>query len=78
MNAFSTFRTIMLMLPFLIEGIKALEEAIPGQGQGEQKLAAIRSMIEILYEPAKEIMPLIEKVIGVLVNTFNATGVFRQ
>jgi hypothetical protein len=74
----NTLKTIMLMLPFLIEAIKALEEAIPGQGQGEQKLAAIRTMIEILYEPAKEIMPLIEKVIGVLVNTFNATGVFRK
>jgi hypothetical protein len=73
----NTLKTILLMLPFLIEAIKALEEAIPGQGKGEQKLAAVRELLEIVYPPAEEIMPAIERVIGVLVSTFNATGVFR-
>jgi hypothetical protein len=73
----NTLKTILLMLPFLIEAIKALEEAIPGQGKGEQKLAAVRELLEIVYPPAEELMPVIERVIGVLVSTFNATGVFR-
>jgi hypothetical protein len=74
----NTLKTILLMLPFLIEAIKALEEAIPGQGKGEQKLAAVRALLEIVYPPAEEIMPTIERVIGILVSTFNATGVFRK
>ena len=38
--------TIVQLLPALIAAIKAIEEAIPGQGQGEAKLAAVRGIIE--------------------------------
>jgi hypothetical protein len=77
-DAMNTLKTILLVLPFLIEAIKALEEAIPGQGKGEQKLAAIRGIIEASYEHASSIMPVVEKVIKVLVDTLNATGVFKK
>jgi hypothetical protein len=65
-------------LPAIIEAIKAIEEAIPGQGKGEQKLAAIRGIIAASYEQAAAIMPILERVIGVLVDTFNAAGVFTK
>jgi hypothetical protein len=78
MGSIQTLRTVLTLLPAIIDAIKAIEAAIPGQGEGEQKLAAIRTIIEILYDPAKEIMPMIERVISVLVSTFNSTGVFRK
>jgi hypothetical protein len=78
MNTFSTLRTILALIPALIEAIKAIEEAIPGSGKGEQKLAAIRGIIEASYEHASSIMPVVEKVIKVLVDTLNATGVFKK
>jgi hypothetical protein len=67
-----------MLLPAIIEAIKAIEEAIPGQGKGEQKLAAIRGIIAASYEQAATIMPILERVIGVLVDTFNAVGVFTK
>jgi hypothetical protein len=69
---------ILALVPALIEAIKAIEEAIPGQGKGEAKLAAIRGIIEASYEHASNIMPVVERVIKVLVDTFNAVGVFRK
>ena len=38
MKLLSIIRTIVALLPMLIEAIKAAEEAIPGSGKGEQKL----------------------------------------
>jgi hypothetical protein len=67
-----------MLLPAIIEAIKAIEEAIPGQGKGEQKLAAIRGIVAASYEQAAAIMPILERVIGVLVDTFNAVGVFTK
>ena len=41
-----TLLTIAQLLPAVIAAIKAIEEAIPGSGQGEAKLAAVRGIIE--------------------------------
>jgi hypothetical protein len=78
MGTLSTLRTVLSLLPAIIEAIKAIEEAIPGQGKGEQKLAAIRGIVAASYEQAAAIMPILERVIGVLVDTFNAVGVFTK
>jgi hypothetical protein len=78
MGSLTTLRTVLTLLPAIIEAIKAIEDAIPGQGKGEQKLAAIRGIIAASYEQASAIMPIIERVVGVLVDTFNAVGVFRK
>jgi len=78
MGSLTTLRTVLTLLPAIIEAIKAIEAAIPGQGKGEQKLAAIRGIIAASYDQASVIMPIIERVVGVLVDTFNAVGVFRK
>lgn len=62
------------LLPIIIQVIKAVEEAIPGKGQGEAKLAAVREMLELVYEKTDDFWPEISKLIGVLVKMFNATG----
>lgn len=69
---------IMQLVPALIAALKAIEEAIPGQGQGEQKLAAVRQMLELADSSAKALWPQISGIIGVLVNLFNSTGAWKK
>lgn len=65
---------IVQLVPVLINAIKAIEEAIPGKGAGEAKLAAIRGILEQADASYNEIWPKLQGVIGVLVALFNATA----
>lgn len=78
MNALTIFKTLILLMPTLIDALKLLEQAIPGQGQGEAKLAALRAMIEAVYGPATELWPAIERTVAGLVGVFNRVGVFKH
>jgi len=78
MNWLTSVTTVLQLLPSIITAIKAIEEAIPGKGQGEMKLAAIREILESASGQVSMIWPLIEKAIGVLVGLFNKTGVFAK
>ena len=69
---------VLKLLPAVIEAMKAIEAAIPGQGKGEQKLAASREIVQVVDEKANEYWPGIEKAIGVLVKLFNTVGVFKK
>lgn len=75
---FATIGIVLNLVPSIIAAIRAIEEAIPGEGQGEKKLAAVREIIETVHGQALSLWPVLEKVIGVLVKTFNATGAFRK
>ncbi len=72
-----TLLTIAQLLPAIIAAIKAIEDAIPGQGQGEAKLAAVRGIIEAVDASYKNLWPQLQPVIGVLVGLFNKTGAFK-
>ena len=78
MTWLTTASSLLQLLPAIIAAIKAIEEAIPGQGQGEAKLAAIREILESVSGQATTLWPFIEKAIGVLVAFFNRTGVFAK
>lgn len=69
-----TLILIIQLLPSLITIIKTIEEAIPGQGAGEAKLAAVRGVLEVGNDKINDYWPQIVKVIGVLVAMFNKTG----
>lgn len=69
---------IAKLLPVLIDIIKAMEAAIPGSSKGEAKLAAVREILETVDATVGQLWPTIEKVIGVVVKVFNATGVFNK
>lgn len=80
-------RAILLlgMMSTLIAAIKAVEEAIPGQGNGEQKLAAVRAALEAAYAGAtdaagefEKIWPSIQSIVKTLVGIFNVKGIFRK
>lgn len=64
------------LIPVLIDAIRSIEAAIPGNGQGKAKLAAVLDIITSV-EQAASALPL-EKIISVLVGLFNTTGVFKK
>ncbi len=68
---------ILQLIPALIAAMRAIEEAIPGTGKGEEKLAAIRGILEAVDSGASKYWPQIQSVIGVLVGLFNKTGAFK-
>jgi len=77
-SIFQTIGIVLSLIPALIQAIKAIEEAIPGEGKGEMKLAAIRQIIETVYGQAFTLWPTLKSVVDILVKTFNATGVFQS
>ena len=64
---------VVKLLPVIIEAIKAIEAAVPGQGKGEQKLAALRGILEVLDSGIIAIWPQVSKVVGILVEAMNRT-----
>lgn len=78
MNWLSTATALLQLLPAIITAMKALEEAIPGKGQGEMKLAAIREILESTSGQVQMLWPFIEKAISVLTTIFNKTGTFAK
>lgn len=66
--------TIIGYIPSIIAVIKAIEEAIPGKGQGEAKLAALREMLEAIDGGFATAWPTVQKIVAVLVTLFNKTG----
>ena len=84
MKLLSIIRTIVALLPMLIEAIKAAEEAIPGSGKGEQKLVLVRGLLQAAYETAtdvdgtfEEVWPAISKTISTVVASLKAAGLFK-
>ena len=78
MNWLETASALLKLLPSIITAIKAIEEAIPGKGEGEAKLAAIREILESINGQVASMWPFIEKAIAVLVSLFNKTGTFAH
>jgi hypothetical protein len=85
MQFLNTLKIILDLIPMIINVIKAIEEAIPGHGAGEQKLAMVRGVIEAGYKAGKDavmsfeqIWPILETTIKTIVAGLNATGVFKK
>jgi hypothetical protein len=78
-------RIVISLMPVLIDAIKAAEEAIPGNGKGEQKLAMIRGIIEAAYSAATDaettfdqVWPAIQKAVTSIVTALNSAGIFKK
>ena len=69
---------VFKLIPVIIELIKAIEQAIPGESKGEAKLVVVREILEIVDVGTKNLWPQISLIISVLVKTFNTTGVFSK
>lgn len=78
-------RIVAQLLPAIIEAIKAIEAAIPQTGQGAQKLALVRELIEAAFEAVQDagvtfadVWPAIQRLVAKIVGLFNATGIFAK
>ena len=58
--------TIFKLLPAIIAAMKTLEELIPGVGKGEEKLAALRQMLETIDAEVGKLWPQMAPVVGIL------------
>jgi hypothetical protein len=84
MKLLTILRTVISLMPVLIQAIKAAEDALPGKGKGELKLAMIRGVLESAYSMATdadlafdEVWPAIQKAVKAIVEAFNSAGVFK-
>jgi len=78
-------KTVLELLPALLEAIKAIESAIPESGSGKQKAELVRGALQAAYEVGgksiatfEQIWPALQATIGVAVSTFNSIGVFKK
>jgi len=85
MNFFQAARLILALLPVLIDAIKAAEEALPGKGKGEVKLAMVRAALEAAYSISndtvvrfEQVWPALQSVITSIVTTFNTFKIFAK
>lgn len=83
-NPILIIQTGLQLLSVTSEVIKQIEAVIPGQGHGEQKLAAAREILSSLYaasgglaEVFEAVWPALQKSIAVLVGVFNKIGLFQ-
>ena len=73
-----TVLALLSLIPSLIATIRAVEEAIPGSGAGEAKLALIREIMESAYSGITDLWPAIEKAVALIVATLNKIGEFKN
>lgn len=73
------------LLPVIIDAMKAVETAIPGNGKGEQKLALVRGMLETAYDTVQDatvqfeqVWPVLSATVANLVGVYNQLGVFKK
>jgi len=73
------------LIPAVVAAVKAIEEALPEKGQGAEKLALVRQMIEQVFATVQgvsitfaELWPTVERLIAGFVALFNKLGQFRK
>lgn len=74
----STLKTIITLIPLILDLIKAVEMAIPEGGKGKEKLAFIHDILTNLFPEVGAIWTQVEFVISRAVTLYNAIGVFRK
>ena len=72
------FLIVLQIVPALIALLKSVEEAMPGEGRGEQKLALVRGILEMSYDKLDEVWPTLKGIIDFVVAQFNTWGVFKK
>lgn len=84
-NFLAIFQLIIQLLPLVTQAVQAVEQAIPQGGQGAQKLAIVRGMLESAFKTTgdakvgfEQVWPSISVAISGLVTAYNAAGRFNK
>lgn len=85
MQYITLIKTIISLLPLLIQAIQTIEGALPEGGNGAAKLAVLKSVLENAYRLTNDIgiqfdalWPAISSIAGELVKLFNTAGTFKK
>lgn len=69
---------ILQLLPLIIQAVTAIEQVINIPGAGQQKLDLVLNTVLAADKSAANLIPIITTVIGNIVSTMNAVGVFKK
>ena len=85
MQFLTLVKTILALLPLIIQAITTIEQAVPAGSTGASKLDAIKGILQSAYGAAtdatgqfEQIWPALSGTVTTLVNLFNATGIFKK
>ena len=85
MQFLTILKTIIALLPIIIDAVKVIEAAFPQGGQGAAKLEAVRATVASAYESATDvsgsfsaIWPAIQSAVSAIVGIANSAGVFKK
>lgn len=78
-------RWVKKLWTMVVDIVKLIEETIPDDGAGKQKLAAFDIMLKAAIDKADDIdesfdklQPVAHDIVAAVVTLFNATGLFRR
>jgi len=78
-------RWVKKLWTMVVDIVKLIEETIPDDGAGKEKLAAFDIMLKAAIEKADDIdesfdklQPVAHDIVSAVVTLFNATGLFRR
>ena len=85
MNLFEYLGWVKRLWSMVVEIVKLIEETIPDDGAGKQKLAAFDIMLKAAIEKADDIdaefsklQPVAHDIVSTVVNLFNMVGKFKR
>jgi len=85
MSLLQYLRWIRRLWSMVVEIVKLIEETIPDDGAGKEKLMAFDIMLKAALEKADDIdesfdklQPVAHDIVGAVVTLFNATSLFKK
>tara|TARA_R110000772_G_scaffold29417_1_gene73482 strand:+ start:1001 stop:1261 length:261 start_codon:yes stop_codon:yes gene_type:complete len=85
MSLFEYLGWVKRLWSMVVEIVKLIEETIPDDGAGKEKLAAFDLMLKGAIEKAEDIdaefeklQPVAHDIVNVVVALFNKTGLFKK
>ena len=85
MNILTYLSWVKKLWTMVVDIVKLIEETIPDDGAGKEKLVAFDIMLKAAIEKADDIdesfdklQPVAHDIVSAVVTLFNATGLFRR
>lgn len=85
MNLFEYLSWVRRLWNMVVDIVKLIEETIPDDGAGKEKLAAFDVMLKAALEKAEDIdesfdklQPVAHDIVEAVITLFNATGLFKR
>lgn len=74
----STIKLILQLIPIILELVKAVEQNIPEDGKGKEKLEFLKDVLTSIYPQLIDLWDIVNKIINAAVTLYNATGEFKK